>query len=95
MSARFIPLGNDGIDPGSGYGLPLFETRSRCEEHNPGSAKSLDPQAIRKAILATKGYKGAEGTYAFDQNGDGLHGYNIVKNNNGTIVFDKRVDFED
>src|SRR4051794_18757541 len=28
------------------------------------SAKSLDPQAIRKAILATKGYKGAEGTYA-------------------------------
>jgi branched-chain amino acid transport system substrate-binding protein len=59
------------------------------------SAKSLDPQAIRKAILATKGYKGAEGTYAFDENGDGLHGYNIVKNNNGIIVFDKRVDFED
>jgi len=59
------------------------------------TAKSLDPQAIRTAILATKGYKGAEGTYNFDQNGDGLHGYNIVKNNNGTIVFDKRVDFED
>jgi branched-chain amino acid transport system substrate-binding protein len=59
------------------------------------SAKSLDPKAIRTAILATRGYKGAEGTYAFDQNGDGLHGYNIVKNNNGTIVFDKRVDFED
>ena len=58
-------------------------------------AKSLDPQAIRGAILATKGYKGAEGTYNFDQNGDGLHGYNIVKNNNGTIVFDKRVDFDD
>lgn len=59
------------------------------------AAKSLDPQAIRAAILATKGYKGAEGTYNFDANGDGLHGYNIVKNNNGTIVFDKRVDFED
>ena len=58
-------------------------------------AKSLDPQAIRTAILATKGYKGAEGTYNFDANGDGLHGYNIVKNNNGTIVFDKRVDFDD
>ena len=45
MSARFIPLGNDGIDPGSGYGLPLFETRGRCEEHDPGSAEGLDPIA--------------------------------------------------
>jgi branched-chain amino acid transport system substrate-binding protein len=58
-------------------------------------AKSLDPQAIRAAILAVKGYKGAEGVYAFDANGDGLHGYNIVKNDNGTIVFNKRVDFDD
>jgi len=58
-------------------------------------AKSLDPQAIRAAILSTRGYKGAEGTYNFDQNGDGLHGYNIVKNNNGTIVFDRHIDFED
>jgi branched-chain amino acid transport system substrate-binding protein len=58
-------------------------------------AKSLDPQAIRAAILAVKGYKGAEGVYTFDANGDGLHGYNIVKNDNGTIVFNKRVDFDD
>jgi branched-chain amino acid transport system substrate-binding protein len=58
-------------------------------------AKSLDPQAIRTQILAVKGYKGAEGTYSFDQNGDGLHGYNIVKNNEGTIVFDRHIDFED
>jgi len=58
-------------------------------------AKSLDPQAIRAAILSTRGYKGAEGTYNFDQIGDGLHGYNIVKNNNGTIVFDRHIDFED
>ena len=36
-----------------------------------------------------KGYPGAEGTYDFDQNGDGLHGYNnsIVKNVNRRIVF--------
>ena len=59
------------------------------------TAKSLDPQAIRKQILAVKGFPGAEGTYDFDENGDGLHGYNIVKNNNGTIVFEKRVDFKD
>ena len=58
-------------------------------------AKSLDPQAIRTQILAVKGYKGAEGTYSFDQNGDGLHGYNMVKNNEGTIVFDRHIDFED
>ncbi len=58
-------------------------------------AKSLDPQAIRTAILAVKGYKGAEGTYNFDQNGDGLHGYNIVKNEDGKIVFNKHIDFDD
>jgi branched-chain amino acid transport system substrate-binding protein len=58
-------------------------------------AKSLDPQAIRTAIQGVKGHKGAEGTYVFDQNGDGLHGYNIVKNESGTIVFNKRIDFED
>ena len=51
------------------------------------NAKSLDPQKIRQAILAIKNYQGAEGTYNFDKNGDGLHGYNVVKNNNGTIVF--------
>lgn len=58
-------------------------------------AKSLDPQAIRTAILGVKGHQGAEGTYVFDQRGDGLHGYNIVKNENGKIVFVKRIDFED
>jgi branched-chain amino acid transport system substrate-binding protein len=60
-----------------------------------GSAKSLDPEKMRQAILAVKGYQGAEGTYNFDKNGDGLHGYNIVKNNDGTVVFDKHIDFDD
>jgi branched-chain amino acid transport system substrate-binding protein len=58
-------------------------------------AKSTDPQAIRKAILAVQGFKGTEGTYNFDEKGDGLRGYNIVKNENGKIVFDKRIDFKD
>jgi len=57
-------------------------------------AKSTDPQKIRQAILAIKGYPGAEGVYDFDQNGDGLHGYNVVRNDNGTIVFVKRIDFK-
>ena len=38
---------------------------------------------IREAILSVKSYQGAEGIYGFDQNGDGLHGYNVVKNDNG------------
>ena len=59
------------------------------------NAKSLEPQKIREAILSVKGYPGAEGTYNFDQNGDGLHGYNIVKNDNGKIVFIKHIDFSE
>lgn len=58
-------------------------------------AGSTDPAKIREAILATRDFPGAEGTYNYDQNGDGLHGYNIVKNENGTIKFLKRVDFND
>jgi branched-chain amino acid transport system substrate-binding protein len=60
-----------------------------------GEAKSLEPEKLRQAILAVKGHVGAQGTYTFDKNGDGLHGYNIVKNNNGTVVFDKHIDFDD
>jgi branched-chain amino acid transport system substrate-binding protein len=57
------------------------------------NANSTDAEAVRGGILGIKGYKGLEGTYDFDQNGDGLHGYNIVKNNAGKIEFMKRVDF--
>lgn len=55
-------------------------------------AGSTDPAKIREAILATKKFAGAEGEYNFDQNGDGLHGYNIVKNDKGKIVFDKHIE---
>src|ERR1700761_440355 len=58
-------------------------------------AGSTDPTKIREAILATKKFAGAEGEYNFDQNGDGLHGYNIVKNDKGNIVFDKHIEFND
>ena len=59
------------------------------------TAGSTDPQKIREAILATKKFPGAEGEYNFDKNGDGLHGYNIVKNEKGTIAFDKHIEFND
>jgi branched-chain amino acid transport system substrate-binding protein len=58
------------------------------------SANSTQPEAIRKAILSIQGYRGAEGTYHFDRNGDGLHGYNVIKNEQGRIVFIKHVSFE-
>src|SRR5271167_4594328 len=58
-------------------------------------AGSTEPDKIRAAILSTKGYKGAEGEYNFDQFGDGLHGYNIVRNEKGVIVFDKHIEFTD
>jgi branched-chain amino acid transport system substrate-binding protein len=59
------------------------------------TAGSTDPDKIRDAILAVKKFPGAEGEYNFDQNGDGLHGYNIVKNDKGTITFDKHIEFTD
>ena len=58
-------------------------------------AGSTEPDKIRAAILATRGYKGAEGEYNFDEFGDGLHGYNIVRNEKGLIVFDKHIEFTD
>ena len=58
-------------------------------------AGTTDPAKVREAILAIKKFPGAEGEYNFDQNGDGLHGYNIVKNEKGSIVFDKHIEFND
>ncbi len=58
-------------------------------------AASTEPEKIRQALLSTKAYKGVEGEYNFDEKGDGLHGYNIVRNENGTLVFDKHIDFTD
>ena len=55
-------------------------------------ASKTDPAAIREAILSVRKFQGAEGEYNFDANGDGLHGYNIVRNEKGTIVFDKHIE---
>ncbi len=58
------------------------------------TAKSTEPAKVRDAILAIKGYKGTEGIYNYDQNGDGLRGYNVVKNEGGKIVYDKHIEFD-
>jgi branched-chain amino acid transport system substrate-binding protein len=58
------------------------------------AAGSTEPAQLRQALIAIKGYKGAEGEYNFDENGDGLRGYNVVRNDRGAIVFDKHVEFK-
>lgn len=59
------------------------------------SAKSTEPEAIRSAIIGIRGWKGVEGVYNFDEKGDGLRGYNVVKNDAGKVVFIKHIDFKD
>ena len=63
-------------------------------KHAIEKAKSTDPEAIRAALLTTKGLKGVEGTYDFDPNGDGVHGYNVVRNVNGKVSFIKHIEFD-
>ncbi|MEO8165569.1 MAG: hypothetical protein ABI619_09250 [Betaproteobacteria bacterium] len=43
--------------------------------------------------MATRGLKGVEGTYNFDPNGDGVHGYK-VRNENGKVSFIKHIEFD-
>jgi len=62
-------------------------------KHAIQTAGSTDPDAVRKALLATRGLKGIEGTYNFDSNGDGLHGYTIVRNEQGRLAFIRTVEF--
>ena len=62
-------------------------------KHAMEGAKSTEPEAMRKALLATRGFRGVEGTYDFEPNGDAVHGYNVVKNEKGKIVFIQRIDF--
>ena len=58
-------------------------------------AGSTEPEKIRAALAAIHGYAGAEGEYNFDDKGDGLRGYNVVKNEGGKIVFDRRIEVKE
>ncbi len=51
-------------------------------------------EAIRNATLSIKGLRGVEGTYDFDPNGDGVHGYNFVRNVNTRVSFIKHIEFD-
>ncbi|MBC7799854.1 MAG: ABC transporter substrate-binding protein [Gemmatimonadaceae bacterium] len=60
-----------------------------------GDAGGTEPEKIRAAMAAIRGFAGAEGEYNFDEKGDGLRGYNVVKNDAGKIVFDRRIEVKD
>jgi branched-chain amino acid transport system substrate-binding protein len=78
--------------PPDNYGSWPYDAVSLlCASIN--KAGSSDPNKVRATILSTKGYRGAEGEYNFDEFGDGLHGYNIVRNDKGLVVFDKHIEF--
>lgn len=64
-------------------------------KHAIETAKTTDAEAVRTAMLSIKGLKGVEGTYNFNPNGDGVHGYNIVRNDKGKVVFIKHIEFDD
>jgi len=49
--------------------------------------------AIQSGLHNVQGYRGVEGTYDFDKNGDGLHGYWVVQVQNQKTVPIKYVDF--
>jgi branched-chain amino acid transport system substrate-binding protein len=59
-----------------------------------GQANGTEPESVRSAIRAIRGMKGAEGSFSFDKNGDGLHGYNVVHNEKGSLSFSKYVNYE-
>ena len=89
FAAAYGKAYNGGV-PDSGWTYDAMQILARAIN----DAKSTDPQKIRAAIIAIKGYKGTEGTYNFDENGDGLRGYNICKNVDGDMKFDKYISFE-
>lgn len=57
------------------------------------AADGTSPSAIQKGMHAVQNYHGVEGTYSFDQNGDGLHGYWVVQTKDKTVEPIKFVDF--
>ena len=58
------------------------------------AANSTAPDKIRAALLALKDFRGTEGVYNYDKNGEGLRGYNIVQNKGGKIVFERTISFD-
>jgi branched-chain amino acid transport system substrate-binding protein len=89
FSAAYAKAYNGGV-PDSGWTYDAMQILAKAMNE----ANSTDPQKVRAAIIAIKGYKGTEGTYNYDENGDGLRGYNIAKNVDGEMKFDKHIEVQ-
>ena len=74
FTKRYVAKYNSQPDVFGGWVYDAMNVLSRVIAKD-GTA----PAAIQKGIRAVKGYHGVEGTYTFDTNGDGLHGYWVVK----------------
>jgi branched-chain amino acid transport system substrate-binding protein len=57
------------------------------------AADGTSASAIQKGLHAVQNYHGLEGTYSFDRNGDGLHGYWVVEMKNKTAEPIKFIEF--
>ena len=66
-----------------------------CARRSTKPAPDRPEQRSAPRSCPPKAYKGAEGEYNFDGFGDGLHGYNIVRNEKGVVIFDKHIEFAD
>ncbi len=89
FTAAYGKVHNNAL-PDSGWTYDAMKILARAFN----DAKTTDPVKVREAIIAIKGMKGTEGTYNYDANGDGLRGYNIVKNVDGNIVYDRHIEFD-
>ena len=54
----------------------------------------MTPAKIREGLLALQKFQGAEGSYTYDANGDGLRAYHIVRNVDGKVTYDRTISFD-
>jgi len=58
-------------------------------------AGTTEPAKIREAILGRQEISRRRRRIQFRSEWRRLHGYNVVRNEKGTIVYDKHIDFND
>jgi len=73
----------------------ILGRKSRADVIGSYMTNSPDPESMRDRIVGIEGWTGVEGTYSFDDKGDGLRGYDVVKNETGHVNFIKHIDIED